>query len=49
MIKELEKSDSIIGIINTIKKYFSEYDQDIYLPAIIKEGDFMYERYGNKK
>ena len=49
MIKELQKSDSIIGIINTIKKYFSEYDQDIYLPAIIKEGDFMYERYGNKK
>ena len=49
MIKELEKSDSIIGIINTIKKYFSEYNQDIYLPAIIKEGDFMYERYGNKE
>lgn len=48
MISELEKSNSIIGIIDTIKKYFSEYDQDIYLPAIIKEGDFMYDRFVNK-
>ena len=49
MIKELEKADSIIGIIDTIKKYFSGYDQDIYLPAIIKEVNFMYDRFGKKE
>lgn len=49
MISELEKTKSIIEIIDTIKKMFAKYDTNLYLPAIIKEGDFLYNSFEDKK
>lgn len=49
MIKELEKANSIKDIIDIIKKFFGEYEQDIYIPAVLNEGNFMYDSFGNIK
>lgn len=48
MISELEKATSIIELIDIIKNKFSEYNDSLYLPAIIKEGNFIYNRFDNK-
>jgi len=48
MVKELESKSSIIEVMNTIKKMFESYNNDLYLPVIFKEGHFTYNSFENK-
>lgn len=42
IIESLQEAKTINELVNIIKKFYSQYDENAYIPAVYKEGNFLY-------